>query len=212
MTLNRERLLSPEFQLISSWIEPDSRVLDLGCGDGTLLAHLQEARGCSGYGMELDPNLVIESIENGINVIQANLNKKSLLDYFDEDSFDYVIMTQALQVVDRPDLLLEEMLTIGKQSIVTFPNFGFWKNRMQLMFCGRMPETEVLPYHWYDTPNIHMCTFKDFESLCEQKGIEVVRRAVVNQQHETTLGMKLLPNLLGEIALYQIRRKDKPHN
>ncbi len=207
MSLNTDRLLSPEFQLISSWIEPGSRVLDLGCGDGTLMAHLQEARGCSGYGMELDPNLVIEAIENGINVIQANLNKKSLLDYFDADSFDYVIMTQALQVVDRPDLLLEEMLTIGKQSIVTFPNFGFWKNRVQLMFSGRMPETEVLPYHWYDTPNIHMCTFRDFESLCEQKGIEVVRRAVVNQQHETTLGMKLLPNLLGEIALYQIRRK-----
>ena len=209
MSLNTDRLLSPEFQLISSWIEPDSRVLDLGCGDGTLMAHLQESRDCSGYGMELDPNLVIAAIENGINVIQANLNKKSLLDYFDADSFDYVIMTQALQVVDRPDQLLEEMLTIGKQSIVTFPNFGFWKNRVQLMFSGRMPETEVLPYHWYDTPNIHMCTFRDFESLCEQKGIEVVRRAVVNQQHETTLGMKLLPNLLGEIALYQIRRKSE---
>lgn len=202
-----QRTLSPEFQLISSWIEPQSRVLDLGCGDGTLLAHLQETRHCSGYGMELDPNLVIESIKNGINVIQSDLNKKSLLDYFDEDSFDYVIMTQALQVVDRPDLLLDEMLTIGKQSIVTFPNFGYWKNRAQLMFGGRMPETETLPYHWYDTPNIHLCTFKDFEALCAQKGFEIVRRAVVDQQHQTSLGMKLFPNLLGQIALYQIRRK-----
>lgn len=206
---SEKRTLSPEFQLISSWIEPNSRVLDLGCGDGTLLAHLQSARNASGYGMELDPNLVIDSIRNGINVIQSDLNKKSLLDYFDEDSFDYVIMTQALQVVDRPDLLLDEMLTIGKQSIVTFPNFGYWKNRVQLMFGGRMPETETLPYHWYDTPNIHLCTFKDFEALCAKKGFEIVRRAVVDQQHQTSLGMTLFPNLLGQIALYQIRRKDR---
>ena len=207
MSLDTRRLLSPEFRLISSWIEPNSRVLDLGCGDGTLLAHLQESLHCSGYGLELDPQLVTASLRNGINVIQTNLNRTSLLDYFDEDSFDYIIMTQALQVVKRPDLLLDEMLTIGRQSIVTFPNFGHWRNRLQLLLGGRMPENDMLPHHWYDTPNIHLCTFRDFEALCAEKGIEIVRRAVVDQRHQSSLGMKLLPNLLGEVALYQIRRK-----
>jgi methionine biosynthesis protein MetW len=116
-------------------------------------------------------------------------------------------MTQALQVVSRPDLLLENMLTIGKQSIITFPNFGHWKMRAQLSLHGRMPETSALPYHWYDTPNIHLCTFKDFEDLCEQKNIEVIARSVVNTQHQRTLGMRLWPNLLGEVAMYKVKKR-----
>lgn len=199
--------ITPEFKLISDWIEPQSRVLDLGCGNGTLLAHLIERHHVNGYGMELNPEQIVESVQKGLNVIQSDLNKHELSRYFDQDSFDYVIMTQALQVVRRPDELLDEMLRIGKQSIVTFPNFGFWKNRAQLMFKGTMPETEILPYHWYNTPNIHMCTFQDFESLCEAKGIEVVARTVVNRDHRSSLGMRLAPNWLGEIALYKIQKK-----
>lgn len=201
------RNITPEFKLISDWIAPESRVLDLGCGNGTLLAHLIERHQVNGYGMEINPEQIIEALQKGLNVIQSDLNKHELNRYFDEDSFDFVIMTQALQVVRRPDELLDEMLRIGKQSIVTFPNFGHWRNRAQLMFKGAMPETETLPYHWYDTPNIHMCTFKDFENLCEQKGIEVVARTVVNSQHQTSLGMRLAPNWLGEIALYKIQKK-----
>jgi methionine biosynthesis protein MetW len=201
--------VSPEFKLIADWITPQSRVLDLGCGDGKLLAYLKERHQISGYGMEVDPEKNIKAMDRGINVIQSDLNSQDICHYFDKDSFDYVIMTQALQVVRRPDILLEEMLDVGKQSIITFPNFGHWKNRAQLLFTGRMPQNENLPYHWYDTPNIHLCTFKDFEDLCEQKGIEVVSRAVVNHQHQSTLGMKLLPNWLGEIALYRVQRKSE---
>lgn len=199
--------ITPEFKLISDWITPKSRVLDLGCGDGTLLSHLIERHQVCGYGMELSSEHLVESLKKGLNVIHSDLNKHELSRYFDEDSFDYVIMTQALQVVRRPDQLLDEMLRIGKQSIVTFPNFGYWRNRVQLMFEGRMPETETLPYRWYDTPNIHMCTFKDFENLCEEKGIEVVARTVVNRHHRTSLGMRLAPSWLGEIALYKIQKK-----
>lgn len=202
------RVITPEFKLISDWINPGSQVLDLGCGDGTLLNFLQEARQVRGYGMEIDPQKNIQAVMNGINVIQSNLNSRDLVDYFDPHSFDYVIMTQALQVVSRPDLLLDYMLTIGKESIITFPNFGHWKMRAQLLFKGRMPETDTLPYHWYDTPNIHLCTFDDFETLCEEKGIQVMARTVVNPQHETGIGMRLWPNLLGEVALYKVKKRN----
>lgn len=199
--------ITPEFKLIADWIAPNSRVLDLGCGDGSLLQYLGERHQISGYGMEIDADKTIAAMNKGLNVIHSDLNRHDLTHYFDEDSFDFVIMTQALQVVSRPDELLDEMLSIGKQIIITFPNFGHWRNRAQLMFKGRMPETEVLPYHWYDTPNIHMCTFKDFEKLCAEKGIQVVARTVVNSEHRSTLGMSIAPNLLGEVALYKVQRK-----
>ncbi|MCF6253543.1 MAG: methionine biosynthesis protein MetW [Thiomicrorhabdus sp.] len=200
-------LLTPEFKLISEWITPNSRVLDLGCGDGQLLKHLIDTYHVTGYGMEIDPHKNIQAIEKGLNVIQSDLNSHDLSDYFEPNSFDYIIMTQALQVVGRPDELLENMLAIGKQIIVTFPNFGHWRNRAQLLLTGRMPKTDTLPYHWFDTPNIHMCTFKDFEELCEDKDIEVVARTVVNTEHRSSLGMKIAPNWLGEVALYKVQKK-----
>jgi len=199
--------ISPEFKLIADWITPQSRVLDLGCGDGTLLAYLKTRHQITGYGMEVDPEKNILAMQKGLNVIQSDLNSQDICHYFDEDSFDFVIMTQALQVVNRPDILLDEMLNVGKQSIITFPNFGHWKNRAQLLFTGRMPQNDNLPYYWYDTPNIHLCTFKDFEALCEAKNIEVMARTVVNHEHRTTLPMQLLPNWFGEIALYRVQRK-----
>lgn len=200
--------ISPEFKLIAQWINKQARILDLGCGDGQLLNYLKAECQTTGYGMEIDPQKNIRAIEAGINVIQSNLNSHDICDYFDEDSFDYVIMTQALQVVRRPDILLDQMLTIGKESIITFPNFGYWKNRAQLLFGGRMPQNEALPNTWYDTPNIHLCTFNDFEDLCEEKGIEVVDRTVVDRHHETTFLMSFAPSWLGEVALYRIKRKD----
>jgi methionine biosynthesis protein MetW len=199
--------ITPEFKLISEWIQPNSRVLDLACGDGQLLQYLIDTHGVTGYGMEIDSAKNIQAIQKGLNVIHSDLNSHDLCDYFDKDSFDYVIMTQALQIVSRPDELLEDMLAIGKQIIITFPNFGHWRNRAQLLFKGHMPRTDTLPYHWYDTPNIHMCTFNDFEALCEEKGIEVVARTVVNVAHRKTLGMSIAPNWLGEVALYKVQKK-----
>lgn len=199
--------LSPEFKLIAKWIRSEARVLDLGCGDGQLLHYLKSELNTTGYGMELDPKKNVQAIQSGINVIQSNLNSRDINSYFDENSFDYVIMTQALQVVRRPDLLLEQMLAVGKESIITFPNFGHWQNRAQLMFGGRMPQNDALPNTWYDTPNIHLCTFKDFESLCEEKHIQIVDKAVVNRYHQSSLLMKLAPNLLGEVAIYRVKRK-----
>lgn len=196
--------LRPDLANISGWIKPGSRVLDLGCGDGTLLEHLKTHRNVDGYGLEIDPENVTACVRKGINVIQSNLDDG--LSEFDEDSFDYVVMTQTLQAMQFPDKLLTEMLRIGREGIVTFPNFGHWRGRAQLALGGHMPFSRALPNEWYNTPNIHLCTLKDFESLCKKLGIKILKRSVVDTAHHTTMGMRLLPNLLGEIALYRFKR------
>lgn len=197
--------LRPDLEIISCWIKPGSRVLDLGCGDGALLKYLEETRQVTGYGLEIDPQNVAKCIRAGVNVIQTDLDAG--LSDFDEDSFDYVIMTETLQAVHFPARLLDEMLRIGTEGIVTFPNFGHWSARLQISLGGRMPTTRNLPNHWYDTPNIHLCTLVDFEDLCREKRIEILQRNVVNHAHQPTLATRLLPNLLGEIALYRFQRK-----
>jgi methionine biosynthesis protein MetW len=193
--------IRPDIAAIKEWIEPGSRVLDLGCGSGDLLQLLRDERNVEGYGLEIDPQNIIQCIRNGINVIQQDLDQG--LGNFDQQAFDYVIMTQTLQAVHFPDRLLLEMLSIGRQGIVTFPNFGYWKNRFQLGFKGRMPISRTLPAQWYDTRNIHLCTVKDFEALCRQKGIRILERVVVDYAHRTHSGIRFLPNLFGEIALYR---------
>jgi methionine biosynthesis protein MetW len=193
--------LRPDIAIIKEWIKPGSRVLDLGCGDGTLLRLLRDERQVEGYGLEIDPDNITQCIRTGINVIHRNLDEG--LSDFDEQSFDYVVMTQTLQAVHFPDRLLLEMLRIGREGIVTFPNFGFWKNRLQLGFCGKMPVSRTLPAQWYDTRNIHLCTVKDFDQLCRHKEIITLERMVVDYAHRTRTGIHFLPNLLGEIALYR---------
>jgi len=197
--------LRNDLAIISEWISPGSRVLDLGCGDGTLLVHLRETRQVSGYGLEIDDNNIVKCIQSGVNVIQTDLDAG--LSDFDADSFDYVIMTQALQAMHYPDRLLTEMLRTGREGIVTFPNFGHWRCRTQLALGGRMPVSGSLPHEWYNTPNIHLCTFPDFERLCDELGIVILERSVVDMEHRASLGARLLPNLLGEIALYRFRAR-----
>lgn len=196
--------LRVDYAIISDWITPGARVLDLGCGDGVLLHHLQSTRKVRGYGLEINPAEVIRCVERGVNVIQADLDAG--LAQFETDAFDVVLMAEALQVVLRPDRLLEEMLRVGKRVIVTFPNFGHWRCRLGLLF-GQMPRSGALPNQWYDTPNIHLCTVRDFEQLCAARRIAVSRRSVVDSQHRPNLGSRLWPNLLGEIALYELRRQ-----
>lgn len=198
------RKLRSDLQIIQQWVQPNSQVLDLGCGEGALLAYLKHHKQCLGYGMEINPDSIVSCVEKGVNVIEHDLNNG--LNHFKDDSVDTVIMTQALQAVRRPDLLLDEMLRVGQEAIITFPNFGYWRTRFYLLNKGRMPMSKTLPYNWYDTPNIHLCTFGDFEQLCGEKGLRILDRTVVDSQHQESLAARLWPNMLGEIAIYRISR------
>jgi methionine biosynthesis protein MetW len=197
--------MRPDLEIICNWIQPGSQLLDLGCGDGTLLAYLQEQKQVHGYGLEIDADNIVRCLEKGVNVVEQNLDEDDL-SHFKDKSFDVVLMTQALQAVKYPDLMLEEMLRMGKECIVTFPNFGHWSLRLYLTWKGQMPMSKTLPYTWYNTPNIHLCTFKDFEELCLQKKIHIKRRTVVDNGHQTHWINQLCPNLFGQIAIYQVAR------
>ena len=196
--------LRVDLQIISDWIPDGARVLDLGCDNGTLMKHLQQ-RGVTGYGLEIDNSKFADCIKAGVNVIQADLDQG--LPQFSDQSFDYVILSQTLQAINRPDFLLEEIARVGKQAIIAFPNFGHWQCRIQLALGGHMPRSRTLPHAWFDTPNIHLCTVNDFDKLCVDKSIQVLSRSIVNHEHKDTLGTRLLPNLFGQIALYQIKKK-----
>ena len=197
--------LREDLNIIQQWIKPNSKVLDLGCGQGILLKYLIEQKNVHGYGLEINPDKITACIKKGLNVIEQNLDKG--LSNFQENTIDTVVMTQALQAVQRPDLLLDEMLRIGNEAIVTFPNFGYWRTRFYLLLKGRMPMSKTLPYNWYDTPNIHLCTFRDFEVLCHEKGIRILNRTVVDGEHKEHLSINLWPSMLGETAIYHIKRK-----
>lgn len=198
-------MMRADLNVIEPWVEPETTVLDLGCGDGTLLAYLQEKKSVLGYGLEIGEQQINECVRKGVNVIEHNLDEKDLSSFADRQ-FDTVIMTQALQAIRRPDRLLDEMLRLGRQGIVTFPNFGHWRCRAYLLTKGKMPVSRTLPYHWYDTPNIHLCTFNDFESLCQQKQIRILNRTVVNSEFETTRLALRWPNLFAELAIYRIAK------
>lgn len=193
-----------DLEIIQEWIKPGSRLLDLGCGDGELLRYLSEQRKVTGYGLEIDPEKINACIDNGVNVIEQNLDTG--LSNFGDNTFDSVLMTQALQAVHYPDQVLEEMLRIGREAILTFPNFAHWRCRLYLGTKGRMPVSEFMPYTWYNTPNIHFCTFKDFEALCRERSIRILDRLVVDQTHRSGVLSGLWPNLLGEIAIYRVTR------
>ena len=195
-----------DFKFISGWIEKDSTVLDLGCGDSTLLDFLRKNKNVKGYGFEKDIKKVQESISKNISVIQADFNS-GLEKYFDKNFFDYAVMTQALQENKNPDKIIIEMLRVAKEGIVTFPNMGFWKNRLQIGLLGKMPVSDSLPNNWFDTPNIHLCTFKDFEKLCDDLNITIIEKMVLNSNYESNKLLSLFPNLFGEIALYRFCKK-----
>lgn len=195
--------LRTDQQIISDWIPDGAKVLDLGCGNGSLLNHLQQ-RGITGYGLEIDNSKFAECIKSGINVIQSDLDEG--LGQFADQSFDYVILSQTLQAIKRPDFLLREIIRVGKKGIIGFPNFGHWQCRMQLALGGRMPVSKTLPNAWYETPNIHLCTIQDFEQLCADNHLAVLNHSIVNHEHKDTLGTRLLPNLFGQIAVYLVEQ------
>jgi len=193
--------LRPDFAAIAEWIKPGAKILDLGCGDGSLLRYLRDTRNVFGYGVEIDDDNLLSCFSNGINVIQNDL--ETGLSSFESDSFDYVILSQTLQAMRHTEGIIKEMLRVGREGIVSFPNFGYWKNRMQVI-SGHMPVSETLPYHWYDTPNIHLCTLSDFEALCRQCNARILERRVMNDHNRP---VNFLPNLMGMLAFYRFERR-----
>jgi len=199
---NTRRTGRRDFETIAGWIRPKAHVLDLGCGDGSLLRRLRQARSASGYGVEIDDAKVLASVKNGVNVLQADL--EAGLSGFDNDSFDYVILSLTLQAVRHTERIVTEMLRVGREAIVTFPNFGYWRHRLHVLM-GQVPASRELPYQWYDTPNIHVLTIDDFEIFCAGHGMRIRERVVLN---ETGDEVKLLPNLLGALAVYRFDKRD----
>ena len=187
-----------EAETIARWISPGARVLDLGCGDGKLLKQLWQTRQAPGYGVEIDDAKVVECIRNDVNVLQLDLEDG--LAAFADRSFDYVILSETLQAIHRQEPLMQEMLRVGREAIVSFPNFGYWRARIQIALAGHMPVSKELPYQWYDTPNVHHCTLVDFEALCAKLGLRILERVVLTNGDAVTF----LPNLLGSLAVYRV--------
>ena len=189
-----------DFEAIAAWVRPDSTVLDLGCGDGVLLKYLRQTRNARGYGIDIDDANVLACVKNGVNVIQSDLERG--LAGFDAGSFDCVILSQTLQAVRRTEEIVLDMLRVGREAIVSFPNFGRWDLRLQLALGGRMPVSPELPYQWYNTPNVHLFTIADFESFCAGHGIRVLERIVLHRGRPVTT----LVNIFGSLAVYRIQK------
>lgn len=189
-----------DFDVIARWIGPGEKVLDLACGDGSLLRHLMSVRDVQGYGVENDIDNLAACIGNGINVIQMDLEKG--LAGVEDGFFDHVIMSLSLQAIHNTQGILGEMLRVGREAVVSFPNFGYWRHRQSIL-NGRMPVSESLPYQWFNTPNVRFFTIADFEALCELNGIEIRERLAFDEGQQVTEE----PNFLASVAVFRLGRR-----
>lgn len=195
-----------DLQIIASWIEPGSRVLDLGCGEGELLSFLKKNKQIRGTGIEISEAKVTKCIENGVQVLQGDITEE-VLDYPD-NAFDYVILSQTLQQVLEPDFLLRELLRVGSKIIVSFPNFSYWSIRLQILFFGYAPKNRQLPYEWYNTPNIRIITIKDFRHFVKTTGCKVIKEVDINTHSDNLQGniISFLPNLRATYGIFMVSR------
>lgn len=196
-----------DLQIIADMIEPGSRVLDVGCSDGQLLEYLVREKGVTGRGLEISHEGVNQCVAKGLSVVQGDAEED--LGYYPDEAFDYVIMSQTLQATHRPREVVENLLRLGKRAIVSFPNFGHWRVRSYLFFKGRMPVNDTLPYEWYNSPNMHFCTIKDFLMLCAEMDVTIERSVALDAQgsaHRIRTSW-FFANLLGEQAVFLLKRK-----
>ena len=194
--------LRPDLAFIAHWVGEGAHVLDVGCGDGAMLRYLEKGKRCTGYGIEIADDKVLESIRRGINVIQHDM--EAGLGLFGDNSFDTVLCLSSLQMMQHVEALLRDIVRVGNEAIVSFPNFAYWPHRVALL-KGRMPVSRSLPYQWYDTPNVRCATIYDFKELAEECGLEVLEYVALADGKPVTF----LPNLRGSLAVFRLKKKAK---
>jgi len=194
--------LRPDLAFIAHWVGDGAHVLDVGCGDGAMLRYLEKGKRCTGYGIEIADDKVLESTRRGINVIQHDMEQG--LGLFGDNSFDTVLCLSSLQMMQHVEALLRDIVRVGAEAIVSFPNFAYWPHRVALL-NGRMPVSRSLPYQWYDTPNVRCATIYDFKELAEECGLEVIEYVALADGKPVTF----LPNLRGSLAVFRLRKKAK---
>jgi len=199
--------MKKEFKVIAELIEENSRVLDVGCGDGDLMKFLSQNKTVDIRGLEISKKNVQNCLSKGLTVIEGNAEND--LSQFPDNSFDYVVLSQTLQAFLYTEKVIDELLRIGKRAIVTIPNFGHWKMRFQLLIKGTMPVTEVLPNEWYNTPNLHMCSIKDFFNFCEKKNIKIFKSLALNKEKISSINLSNLSikNFISELGIFLIENK-----
>lgn len=205
MDKEKEKSLHPNYDLIANLVETGSAVLDLGCGDGTLLRKLIDEKNVKGKGIEINQDNVIKSIHKGLSVIQGDIDE-GLADFSDGE-VDYVVLNQTLQSAQKPDYVINEMLRVGKYGIVSFPNFAYWRIRMYLLLKGKMPKSKMLPFEWYDTPNIHLLTVKDFFDYCEQRNIKITKSILTRRGKVIRSNLKkVFADIFAEEVIFVIQK------
>jgi methionine biosynthesis protein MetW len=200
MNFSELRVLRPDLAFIAHWVRAQSHVLDLGCGDGVMLDYLQTDKGCSGYGIEIDDDKIPECVQREVSVIQQDM--EAGLAMFVDNAFDTVLCLSALQMMKDVEGTLREIARVGRESIVSFPNFAYWPHRIALL-RGRMPVSKSLPYEWYDTPNLRCATIKDFEALANEVGLDVLERVALDDGKPVSM----LPNWRGSLAVFRLKKK-----